>query len=199
MGIILGDQVHPTGGRTPFWLSDDVRNRHLYVVGKTGMGKSGLLYNLLLQDIYAGRGCALIDPHGDLAKDILEAIPLSRYREVVIFDPLDDRPVGLNPFKRHGLKDEETLLADEIIGSLKSRWKDSWGPRMEDILHASIFTLFHYPPATLLDINPLLDDYRFRRSILKSVTEKEILDFWLEYDKGWTKQQRAEWPQPVQM
>jgi hypothetical protein len=205
MGIILGDQVHSTGGRTPFFIPDDVRNRHLYVVGKTGMGKSGLLYNLLLQDIHAGRGCALIDPHGDLAEDILKAIPPSLYRKVVLFNPLDDRPVGLNPFKRHGLKDEETLLADEIIGSLKSRWKDSWGPRMENILRHCLFTLLHYPPATLLDVNRLLDDYRFRQSILrgdkdlhlKGIKDKGILAFWRHYDKDLTKQQRADWTEPV--
>jgi hypothetical protein len=120
-------------------LSDDVRERHLYIVGKTGTGKSGLLYNLLLQDIDAGRGRALIDRMGIWPRLYWKPLPPSRYREVVVFDPLDDRPVGLNPFQRHGLKDEETLLADEIIGSLKYIWKDFWGPRMEDILHACLF------------------------------------------------------------
>jgi DNA helicase HerA-like ATPase len=159
MGTILGDRAHPTGGRTPFLLSDDVRERHLYIVGKTGTGKSGLFYNLLLQDIDAGHGCALIDPHGDLAKDILEVIPPSRYREVVIFDPLDDRPVGLNPFMQHGLKDEETLLADEIIGSLKKH--------LEGFLGASAgsWVPTQRPSAGAGNITPhILERYNFTAS-----------------------------------
>lgn len=122
------------GGSVPLTLSRADRRRHLYIIGQTGTGKSTLLRYLLAQDIQAGQGCAILDPHGDLAHEVLDAVPRHRVDDVIVLDPSDiARPPGFNPFYRVP-KDERSLVAASITATFKHIWRDSWGPRLEYIL-----------------------------------------------------------------
>jgi DNA helicase HerA-like ATPase len=120
----------------PFGLSVADRRHHAYVVGKTGSGKTTLLRNLIVQDVIFGRGVGVIDPHGDLASELLDYIPSWRTDDVVYFDPADhDYPISLN-LLRPTSRDSRHLITSGIVSALKNIWKDSWGPRMEWVLSA---------------------------------------------------------------
>jgi hypothetical protein len=132
-----GNLPRPGIDSTLFGLRHDERRRHFFLLGQTGMGKTSLLRNILLQDITAGHGVALIDPHGDLADSLLDAIPSSRTRTTVYFDPADlAYPVGLNLFDSVD-PDSHFLVADQLISVFRNIWQDSWGPRMEQIFHSN--------------------------------------------------------------
>ncbi len=117
-----------------FGIKVDDRRRHMYVIGKTGMGKSTLLENMILHDIESGKGIAVVDPHGDLVEKILKFVPPSRVNDVIYVDPSDlDNPVGFNVLEK--VDTEYThLIASGLIGVFKKIWADSWGPRLEYIL-----------------------------------------------------------------
>ena len=168
----------------PFGIRDNDRLGHMYVIGKTGVGKSTLLQNMAISDIERGNGIALIDPHGDIAESILNYIPKGRIDDVIYFNPTDIKnPIAFNPLK--GIHpDYHHLVASGLISTFKKIWADSWGPRLEYLLNFSLLTLLSYPDATLLDIQPLLTDKDFRSGVLKYITNQHILSFWLnEYDK----------------
>jgi len=125
---------HIWGADYEFGISASNRRRHVYVIGQTGTGKSTLLKSLIAQDIAAGEGLALIDPHGDLVDEVLDLIPGHRIDDIIIFDPSDPLyTVGINPFYRVP-KDEQALVASNIVAALRHVWADSWGPRLEYIL-----------------------------------------------------------------
>ena len=175
------------GGTQPFGLSTDDRRRHLFVVGKTGSGKTTLLKNLLIQDIEAGNGVGLIDPHGDLAEEILDCIPPSRSRDVVYFNPADyEHPIGFNLLASSD-RNSRHLVAAGVVGAFKHIWKDSWGPRLEYLLYAAVFTLLECPSSSLLGLPRLLTDARYRNSMLQFVSDPVVRAFWdteyAEYDK----------------
>jgi hypothetical protein len=129
------------GQETPFSLSPHDRRHHLYTIGKSGAGKTTMLRNLILQDIEAGRGVAVIDPHGDLADDILDHIPRHRTEDVVYFNPADlEYPVGMNLLGSVP-KDERHLVASGIISIFRGIWSEFWGPRLEYILYACVAAL----------------------------------------------------------
>ncbi len=154
------------------------RLQHIYCLGKTGVGKSTLLQNMALDDIYKGYGVCIIDPHGDTAEMILQNIPAHRKQDIVYFNATDpEQPPGFNPFynvpaaQRH-------LIASEIVLTFKKIWAESWGPRLEYILRYTILTLLDYPGATLLDIQPLLLDKSFRSLVLQFTDNQSVLSFW---------------------
>lgn len=160
------------------------RFSHIYVLGKTGTGKTTLLLNMAIDDVYKGYGMCLIEPHGDACLRLLQAIPEHRKIDVVYFDATNlSSPAGFNPL--HNVpKEQRHLVASEIVLAFKKIWSDSWGPRLEYILNYSILTLLEYPTATLLDIKPLLLDHAFRNLVLHYTTNDSILSFWLnEFDK----------------
>src|SRR5437016_12065670 len=129
------------GGIKPFGLPRADRRQHVYVLGKTGTGKTTLLRNLILQDIEAGEGVGVIDPHGDLALDLLEHIPSRRTDDVVYFDPADDEmTVGLNLLKNVP-PNRQHLVASGVVSAFKSIWRESWGPRLEYVLYAALAAL----------------------------------------------------------
>src|SRR5438105_5349620 len=138
------------GGQKPFGISRVDRRQHLYVIGKTGTGKTTLLRNLICQDIERGNGVALIDPHGDLAEEILDCIPSWRADHVLYFNPADsDFPVGFN-LVRSSIASRKYLEASAVVGAFKHIWRDSWGPRLEYILYAGVAALLECENVSLL-------------------------------------------------
>ncbi len=171
-----------------FGIKDKDRLRHIYVIGKTGVGKSTLLKNMALSDIYRGNGLCILDPHGDIAVEIIEHIPKWRTKDLVYFNPRDmDNVIAFNPL--HGIQPKyHHLVASGLVSAFKKIWADSWGPRMDYILRYVILTLLWVPDVTLLDIQPLLTDEAYRNRVLIHVKEQYILDYW---DKEFAKYNKA--------
>jgi hypothetical protein len=189
--------IATTAGGAPVVFSREERERHLYIVGKSGTGKSTFLYNLALGDILAGEGVAVIDPHGDLALDILDAIPRSRINDVCYLDVTDtERPVGFNPATRIATE-RRALAAAGIVSAFKHLWSDSWGPRLEHFLFHGVAALVSRRHATLIDLPRLYTDDNFRERVLRSVTDPEVLRFWREEFPSYTKAFRSEAVAPI--
>jgi Type IV secretion-system coupling protein DNA-binding domain len=170
--------------RRLFGIKEKNRRAHIYIIGKTGTGKSTLIENMVASDIRDGNGVALIDPHGDLAEKILAIVPRERLNDVIYFNPADlDYPIAFNPLEQIH-PDFHDLVASGLIAVFKKIWSDFWGPRLEHILRYSILTLLEYPGSTLLDIPRLLTDGDFRKTVLGKVTHPQVRAFWSsEYDK----------------
>lgn len=195
--LVLGDRI-TWGGSQPFSLTVSDRRHHLFIVGKTGTGKTTLLKNLILQDIDAGRGVALLDPHGDLAEELLDLIPSWRADDLVYFDPADQAfPVGLNllksvsPERRH-------LAAAATVSAFKSIWRESWGPRLEYVLLSAILALLECENVSLLGIPRMLVDEEYRRWVLRQCTDPAVRSFWLSEFEGYDKRFRSEIIAPLQ-
>src|SRR3989339_668025 len=161
-----------------FGIKLDDRRRHMYVVGKTGMGKTTLLENMVLNDIYAGHGLGYVDPHGDTAEKILDYIPANRINDVVYFNPADlDYPIGFNILETIR-PEQKHLVASGLMGVFKKIWPDVWSSRMEYILNNTILALLDYPGSTLLGINRLLSDKDYRRKVVKQLKDPIVKAFW---------------------
>lgn len=183
------------GGFHPVKLTSADRCCHTYIIGKTGSGKSTLLRNILVQEMAAGRGVGLIDPHGDLAAEILEAIPADRVNDVVYFDPSDlDFPCGLNVLRRGESPD---LIASGVVSAFKNIWRDSWGPRLEYVLYASVAALAECENVTVLGIPKLLNDENFRSWVVRQVKDPMVKSFWENEFASYDKKFRAEIISPI--
>ena len=182
----------------PFGIKRADRRAHLYILGKTGTGKSTLLEALMLDDIRKGYGFALLDPHGDLVKRIKTLIPENRLSDVIDFDVPDAiQPYGFNPLANVAAE-KRPLAASGLIQVFKHLWNDSWGPRLEYILRNCLLSLLDYPDANLADILKLLSDKDFRRKVIPFVSSEQIKEFWIkEYDK-YPERLRAEAISPIQ-
>lgn len=168
-------------GRTQrFGIKTDDRRRHMYLVGKTGMGKTSMLEQLVYHDIVAGHGVAYIDPHGDTANKLLNHIPSSRINDVIYFNPGDlDWPVAFNVLEQIG-DSHKHLVASGLIGIFKKIWADSWGPRLEYVLRNAILALMDYPGTTLLGIMRILVDKDYRRKVVAAVQDPVVKSFWVD-------------------
>ena len=156
--------------RKIFGIKEKDRSGHMYMVGKTGVGKSTLIENMVTSDIKDGHGVALIDPHGDLAENILHFVPESRVKDVIYFNPADiEYPIAFNPLEEVH-RDYHHLVSSSLISVLKKVWPEFWGPRLEHILRNSIMALLENPTSTLLDMPKLLTDKEFRMIVLASIT-----------------------------
>ncbi|MBS3787494.1 MAG: type IV secretion system DNA-binding domain-containing protein [Candidatus Bipolaricaulota bacterium] len=165
-------------GEKKFGIKREDRRHHAYVVGKTGTGKTTLLKQMAVQDIRNGEGVAVIDPHGDLAEELLDYVPKERINDVVYFNPADlDYPIGLNVFKNVD-SSERHLVASGLMSVFKRLFHDSWGPRLEHILRNSIYALLEFPGSTLLGIPRLLYDDRYREKVVEKVEDPKVKDFW---------------------
>jgi hypothetical protein len=182
----------------PISITDEDRRRHLYIIGRSGTGKSRLMENLFLQDVHAGRGAAFIDPHGTSAKHVLDHIPSFRHRDVVYFRPADlERPMGIN-ILQHVHPDDVQLVAQGIVGTFKSVWRDSWGPRMDRILYNAVAALLEQRTATLLGVLRLLVDNAYRKRIVRNISDPVIRAYWeVEYPEI-QKQLKQESISPIQ-
>lgn len=184
------------GHNTMFGMPRGDRGRHMYIIGQTGTGKSGMLELLTISDIYSPYGFAVVDPHGDYAQHILERIPAERAKDVVYFNPADvDFPMAFNPMEVTDPK-LKTHTASELIGVLK-RMFESWGPRLEYILRYSLLALLDYPNATMLDITRILTDKKFRAEVLKYVNDPVVRSFWTIEFTSWNDRFAAEAVAPV--
>lgn len=184
------------GRDTMFGLPRFDRSRHLYILGQTGVGKSGLLELLTISDVFSPYGFAVIDPHGDYALNVLRRIPRERAADVVYFNPADtDYPVAFNPMEVTDPK-LKTHTVSELIGVLK-RMFESWGPRLEYILRYSLLALLDYPDATMLDITRILTDKKFRNEVLKHVEDPVVRNFWQIEFASWNDKFAAEAVAPV--
>lgn len=161
-----------------FTLAVEDARRHLYVVGQTGTGKSTLLRNIVLQHICAGHGVALLDPHGDLAEDLLDHFPPSRADDLVYFHPADaDFPIGINPLARVAPEDRHLVTAG-LVSAFKSIWRENWGPRLEYILANAIAALLEAPNTSLLGINRMLSDESYRAWVIRQLRDPFVHAFW---------------------
>lgn len=163
-----------------FGIKNEDRTRHVYVIGKTGMGKSTLLENMAIQDIALRHGMAFIDPHGKTAELLLDYIPKERIKDVVYFNPDDlERPLSFNvmedvePERRH-------LVVSGLMSSFKKIWPDVWSARMEYILTNILLALIEYPNATLLGVNRMLADKEFRKQVVENITDVSVRAFWVD-------------------
>jgi hypothetical protein len=180
-------------------LDGEERRRHLYIVGQTGTGKSTLLLNLIAQDLAAGEGLAVLDPHGDLAEATLLSIPRSRSNDLVYINPSDvERPIGFNPLS-HVRDDLKPIVADGIVAAFRHVWPESWGPRLDYILTNAVRALLDLPGATLLMLPRLLVDEVFRsRAIDRYVRDPVVRSFWLNEYAGYSDSFRNEAIAPIQ-
>ncbi len=173
------------------------RERHVFILGKSGSGKSTVLFNLVMQDIEAGEGVMLIDPHGDLAEAVADCIPKHRTHQVCYLDVTDtERPVGFNPLA--GVPAERrALAASGIVSAFKHLWSDSWGPRLEHFLYNGIAALLESRGATLLDLPRLYTDEIFREHVVGNVSDPITLRFWRDEFAQYDARFRNEAAAPV--
>jgi len=176
--IVLFGETNFRNNDVPFGIKMDDRRRHMYIIGKTGMGKSELLKNIAIQDIQEGRGLAFIDPHGDPVEDLLDHIPEHRIKDIIYINPADlEYPIAFNvmeevdPDKRH-------LVADGIMAVFKKLWVDLWSARMEYILNYTILALLEVPDSTLLGINRMFAEKAYRDWVISQVKDPEVKAFW---------------------
>jgi len=195
--IIIGERVG-WGDPQPFGISAADSRQHIYVIGKTGSGKTTLLRNLIVQHIALGHGVGLIDPHGDLALELLNHIPPWRADHLVYFNPGDiEFPIGLN-LLGNVAPDDRHLVASGIVSAFKGIWRESWGPRLEYILHNAISALLDCQNVTLLGVNRLLTDERYRARVIRQIRDPFIRAFWAEEYAGYEPRFQREAIAPIQ-
>ncbi|MEI7890993.1 MAG: type IV secretion system DNA-binding domain-containing protein [bacterium] len=181
-----------------FGIKTDDRTRHMYIIGKTGMGKTNLLENLVVQDIRNGHGICYIDPHGDTAEKLLRAIPAERINDVIYLNPSDQNyPLAFNVMESVD-PDYRHLVASGLIGVFKKIWADSWGPRLEYILRNAILALLEYPGSTLLGVTRILVDKKYRERVVEKVTDPVIRQFWVDEFPKWSDKVLQEVVSPIQ-
>jgi Type IV secretion-system coupling protein DNA-binding domain len=178
-GIRLGS-AQALGTSYEVTLPDQVRDRHVYVIGRTRSGKSTLLFNMILQDILRGEGVGVIDPHGDLVQRLLEHIPESRIGDTIYLNPTDEKyPVPLNILNAT-IQENIGVLADDLIITFR-RLSESWGERMDSVLRSVVYTLLCTPGATFFDIQQILRDADYRKAVTRDLDFAPLREFW-EYD-----------------
>ncbi len=180
------------GKRVPFGIKAKDRARHMYVIGKTGMGKSTLLENMAIQDIRNGEGMAFIDPHGSAVEKLLDFIPADRVKDVVYFAPFDlEHPMAFNVMEDVGY-DKRHLVTSGLMATFKKIWEDAWSARMEYILTNTILALLEYPGATLLGVNRMYTDKAYRTKVVDNIKDPVVRSFWVDEFAKYTDKFAAE-------
>lgn len=178
--------------KTKFGIKAKDRTRHMYVIGKTGMGKSTILENMAIQDIQNGEGVAFIDPHGGTAEKLLDYVPEHRIKDVVYFAPFDaEYPMSFNVLEDIGA-DKRHLVVSGLMSVFKKIWQDAWSARMEYILNNTLLALLEYPGSTLMGVNKMLSDKDFRKKIVDNVKDPAVKSFWVDEYAKYTERMAAE-------
>jgi len=195
--VILG-RTNFRGERRLFGIRRADRRAHMYIIGKTGTGKSTLPETMIKQDMENGDGLALLDPHGDLVEKVLARLPDIRRKDVIYFNvPDPNQPFGFNPLGNVA-PDKRPLAASGLLEVFKKLWSDSWGPRLEYILRNTILALLDRPNSTLADVPRLFSDKIFRRGVLFYCRNEPVRYFWLTEYEGYPARLRAEAIAPIQ-
>jgi type IV secretory pathway TraG/TraD family ATPase VirD4 len=190
-----------TNGRFPhrnFGIKQDDRLSHVYVIGRTGTGKTTLLETMALQDIHHGRGVCVVDPHGDLAERLIAAVPTWRQEDLRYLNVPDfEQPYGYNPLRRVD-PSRIPLAVSGLMEAMKKLWDEAWGVRMEHVLRNTLYALIEAGHATLPDILSMLSDKDYRLSILGKVQNEQVRSFWNEEYKAYNPRYRQEMISPIQ-
>ena len=177
--IVYFAQTNFRNQKVKFGIKKDDRRRHMYLIGKTGMGKSTVMENMIIQDIANGEGVALVDPHGDFAEKIIDYIPSHRINDVVYFNPSDfEFPIAFNVMEAVS-QEHKHLIASGLVGVFKKLWADSWGPRLEYVLRNAILALLDYPGSTLLGVMRILVDKNYRQKVIAKIKGIATSSLWL--------------------
>ena len=183
--------------RKVFGIKRADRRAHMYVVGKTGTGKSTLIETLIAHDLESGEGLAVFDPHGDLIQRLLSRVPERRRSDLICFNAPEPRqPLGFNPLERVPVP-KRPLAASALLDAFKKLWADSWGPRLEHVLRNALLGLLDQPSATLADVLPLLMDRNFRRVAITHMMNPQVRTFWSQEYEGYPAKFRAEAIAPI--
>jgi hypothetical protein len=184
--------------RKRFGIKRRDRRAHMYLIGKTGMGKSTLMETMILSDLERGEGLAVLDPHGDLISRVKARIPPARQRDVILFDPASDTgSLALNLLEIGG-EGQRHLVASELISVFKKLWANSWGPRTEHILRNTLLALLELPQATLLDAQRLLAESDYRKALIEILAPGPVKKFWENEFEQYSKSFRTEAISPIQ-
>jgi hypothetical protein len=186
-------QTDSRGKRVKFGIKPSDRTRHVYMIGKTGMGKSTLLENMAAQDIQNGNGMCFIDPHGSAIETLLEYVPEDRVKDVVYFAPFDtENPISFNIMEDVG-GDNRHLVAQGLLSSFKKIWgEETFSDRMEHIINNTLLALLEYPGATMLSINRIFVDKAYRKKVVENITDPSVKAFWEQEYAGWDDRYRRD-------
>jgi len=199
--IHIGTRELWGGATTPFGLNVDDVFQHVWLNGQTGVGKSALMRSMFAQAVANGHGCTLVDLNGDLANEVLDAIPLARRDDVVICDPSDaDHVLPINPFYQIPI-DKRAIVAADFTDACRHIWADSWGERMDWILYNVVAAILHAPEKlrpTILSIPALLTVQHYREQIIRHVQDLEVVRFFdHEFDR-YSANKRSEFIMPIE-
>ncbi len=190
--MIIDDEITVLGKcnfrnqKVNYGIKKDDRRRHIYIIGKTGVGKTTLMENMIIDDIRAGRGVALVDPHGDFAEKILHFIPEDRIDDTIYFNPADsDNPVAFNPLETVAGEDYH-LIASGIMAVFEKIWPDVWSARMQYILNNTLLALLEFPNATLPGIMRMMSDKKFRQEVVGELKDPVVKGFWVNEFANYT-------------
>ena len=194
----IGKQIRAKGSEDPAFLIPETRSRHTALFGKSGVGKTNLMRNMILWDIWNGSGVTVIDPHGQLIDDILEHIPKSRTNDVIYFKPADlERVSSLNILEKVP-RAYQPLVVSSIVSTFRTIWANAWGQQSEYLLTNFCFALVAQDePTTLLDILRLITDAKYREKIFGNVQDGVLQTFYRTYEYDWDDEQRARASAPI--
>lgn len=197
-GINLFAKTNFRNGQKKFGIKTRDRRRHVYTIGKTGMGKTTMLENMAISDIRSGKGVGIVDPHGEFADKMLDFVPNERTNDVIYFHPGDIKwPIALNVMQKVA-PEYRHLVASGLVGVFKKIWADSWGPRLEYLLRNAILALLEYPGSTLLGIMRMLVDKKYRKKVVESVTDPVVGSFWRDEFTRYHNRFQVEAISPIQ-
>lgn len=183
---------------TKFGIKALDRTKHMYIIGKSGTGKSTFLENMAIQDIQRGSGIAFIDPHGGSAEKLLEYVPPFRQDDVIYFAPFDtDYPISFNVMEDVG-PDKRHLVANGLMSAFKKIWVDAWSARMEYILTNTLLALLEYPGSTLLGVNRMYGDKEFRKRVVDNVKDSSVKSFWVNEFAKYDERNMREYVSAIQ-
>jgi len=195
--VVYFGRTNFRGSNKLFGIKRVDRRQHMYIIGKTGTGKSALLHNLIVQDIANGEGLCVIDPHGELVEAIIEKIPEERIDDVIYFNPADtEYPIGFNVLEIPDPKYKH-LIASGLMGIFTKIWSNVWSARMEYILNNAILALLDTPNSTLMGINRILTDKDYRQKIIENIKDPVVKSFWINEYEEWSNQFRNEAIAPI--